>query len=242
MPDTPSENDDQQKEVLVSTEKVEPLKLEAINGFRARMKRILKKWGGIAVLSSVIGGYAGHKVQESYRGATGYNPNKPVPTATTPAKEKPIPTAGGDPDKPKRWRDRAKRWLKKAKEYAHKKFNNAKERSKLVKKYQEAKNELKKAYNGLLEFGDKTAFWGPFLMMFLATVILSNKVIEVKKRLTQNVDPAVEASLKSIEVKLNELIAAHNAGGTVSEEAVARLMEDFTQKNADIEGGIGDDV
>ncbi len=244
MAESPQDNNadkSDKKEIVASVEKIEPLKLGAINGFRVRLKRLLKKWGGIAALSTVVGGYAGHSVQENYRETTGYNPNKPVPAAVTPKDKEPITPKPEKGDKPKRLRDRARSWLKKAKEYAGKKFDNAKERSKLVKKYKETKQGLKKTYDGMLEFGDKSAFWGPFLIMFLATLILTNKMVEIKKGLTQNVDPAVETSLKSIASKVNELITAHNAGGAVSEGEIMNLMDTFNKDSAEIEDDLVQD-
>lgn len=212
---------------------IEPLKLKAVNGFRARIMRLLRELGIVAGLGIAAGSYGGVKVQNSYREMTGYHPDQ---TEVLNPKETNVlrgELGEGEtiPENPKRFlsrlKERASHFYKKAKRFGREKMGKPFSKTKIGIAYREGRTTMKNYYEGIKRFGDKAAFWGPFLTLFLATVLLAKKTLEIKKKLTEVVDPAVEQQLKSIEAKLNEVISVVNNGGQVNEEEIYLLTESF---------------
>jgi len=199
----------QQPETLEAEfERIEPLKIKAVNGFRARIKKLLKKWGLILGLSVAVGGVAGHGAQEYYRSKTGYNPNKPAAAETVPKPEESAKEDSGDKEA-KGWLRKAQEAYRGAKEWTGKKA----EETKIARKYREAKEGMKSTYQGILKFGDKATFWTAFILFFLASTMLASKLADIKKSLTETVDPDVAKNMDAIVAHLNTLTTRVNKIG-----------------------------
>ena len=236
-------------------DKIKPLKIKAVNGFRARVKVLLKKWGLILGFGVAAGGYSGYKVREGYRDMTGYDPARSVVMDRIKNPEiaddrtEPITEGAGDENTSKNWLSKGKDAYKKAKKWAAKKIDKVNDTSKIARQYQEAKNGLKNAYQGILKFGDEAAFWGAFIMFFLAATMLASKLADIKKSLTQAIDPMVEKNMQTIVAKINEIGSKVNLlgerinnGDAVAPEEAKRLMDEFESVSAGLEeGSIGDE-
>ncbi|MBN2096611.1 hypothetical protein JW752_04435 [Candidatus Peregrinibacteria bacterium] len=212
-------------------EPIEKVKIERVNGFRRRVKSVLKRLGVVGGAGIVAGGLSGQAVQEWYRDLVDYHPDEAVHEQVLTLEEMEA-MQGEVPEevrKPQNWKERAKRTYGKAKEWSKKKIDSALEKSKLVNKYRETQKELKEAYQNLLEAGDKAAFWFPFLLMFLAASLLTNKIIKVKKDWLEPVDPMVEANMEKLEEKLNELVDRFNEQNPPSLDEIKELIEEHAQ-------------
>jgi len=250
-PNKPQNTDPPQNQTETQFERVEPLKLQAVNGFRARFKALLKKWGLILGLSAAAGGYTGYKAQESYREMTGYNPDKAAVTDTikktgeaSEPKEQSKEVSDED-KKAKGWLTKAKDALKKAKEWSGRKMEGINDKSKLIQQYREAKQGLKNTYEGILKFGDNAVYWSAFALFFLATSMLASKISDIKKSFTQGVDPAVEKNMKAITDKINEIGQKVNQlgeridrGDKVMVVEAKELMDKFVSATAGLEDNI----
>lgn len=239
----------EQSETQQPSGQIEPLKLKTVNGFRTRFGTILKKIGKIVAPAVLVAHLGGAVVQDKFRDSVNYNPDKPIPTASNSGnkkKEKHGETIGIQPStvgdrestqksvKKNPWQ-KAKEALKKAKEWSKNKIDNMKDRSKLIKRYRETKQEMKNAYNSLLKAVDKGVYWGPFMILFLATMLLTNKILRTKKNLTETVDPQVEKNMQDLEMKVNELVDAINNNQYPTLDEIRVLMEEFEKNTADID-------
>jgi len=77
---------------------------------------------------------------------------------------------------------------------------------KTLAKYKAVVEDLKE----LRELGDKTAFWAPFLLMLLSTLIFRSILSMLRGSLTKQKDKNVEKDLATVEAKVNELVAVAN--------------------------------
>ncbi len=223
-------------EVSEKLEPIEPLRLRAVNSIREKVKSTLTRLSLLTVLGGVVGGVVGDQAQDFYRDKTGYNPSA-ITALENPESTEEIPS--GRPKKDSEevvsWRERAQRALENAKKWTGKKAESLAEKSELFQEAKAAQMELRQAYNNLLEFGDKTAFWLPFLMTFLATTMLTNKLIKVKKDLFEDTDPIVAKNLEAIERKINELIDRANQGENIRPEDVQNLLDQYFEESPDLE-------
>jgi len=181
-------------------EEIEPLKIEAINGVRATVKSVLSRQIPIIIVAGAVGVGVGGIAQDKYRDFTGYDPDKMQDEEIDEDEKQ------KEEDKPEGLMAKALQKLKDAKDWTADKISQ----TAIVKKYKESVQELKDMYQKMLEIGDKVAFWLPFLLTFLATIILANKAIKIKKSLTERADPVVERNMQAMEKKLNELIKRVN--------------------------------
>jgi hypothetical protein len=208
---------------------IEKLKLEKVNGFRRRMKELFRKIiliGGIGLAS---GGVAGKMGQDKFRGWMDYDPAR-VEEVKAETPKAPVEK------EPQGYYEKAKRTLAAAKRIVGEKISDVTEHSETVQQYRQMRKELAEIKKKFLEAGDKTAFWLPFLLTFLATVMVANKILQVKKSLSESVDPAVERNMARIESKLNELVDRVNG---MQEEPVlspaeqAKLLRELDELSSD---------
>lgn len=192
---TSAENTDRPQEIG-------SLRIETINGVRATVKSALGRQIPVLLVAGAVGIGAGGIAQDKYRDFTGYDPNKVQEEEINEDERQ----EEEDKEKPKGLAAKALQKLKDAKDWTADKISQ----TAIVKKYKESVQELKDMYQKMLEMGDKVAFWLPFLLTFLATVILANKAIGIKKSLTERADPVVERNMQAMEKKLNELIERVN--------------------------------
>jgi len=211
---------DENKTLAESTDKIDgiqPLKIKAINGFRARFEQIFKKWAVLGVAGGIAGFAVGKTAQTGYRDWTGYNPDE--------VKQEEI--SGNDEQKEEEKKEaeglmgKALQKLQAAKDWATDKVSDN-----VITRQIE---ELKEIYKKMLEAGDKIAFWLPFLFTFLATVILMNKAIKLKKNMTERVDPVVESNMQLMEKKINELIVTVNQISRQNFVSTEQQMEVMSQ-------------
>lgn len=66
------------------------------------------------------------------------------------------------------------------------------------RRWQKAKNTLKEKAQPALAFGDTVAFWGPFLLAFLAFSYATSKLLAGYRKIFQPVPPEVEGYLDSV--------------------------------------------
>ncbi|MBU0577953.1 hypothetical protein KJ742_03340 [Patescibacteria group bacterium] len=210
-------------------EKIDPLKLDYINGIRAKINALIKKAVMVGGAGLLVGTIAGTAAQKEYRDWVGDD----YEDTEQGGKGQQAPLNEQEPEYG--ILSEARRKVGAVKDAIAGKVGEEMENTETVQKIR----ELETAYHKLRETGDKASFWIPFLMAFLATVKLLNISIEAKKKLTENVDPQVEVNMKKIEEKLNELIKRMNdlsqkeqlsieEQGSIRKE-VDRLMEEMTQ-------------
>lgn len=185
----------------VGEKPIEPLKIEAISGFRAQFKRLLRRWGPPIGVGLALGGAAGQSSQNWYRELTGYS-GEPTAESTEEPGE-----AASTQEAPKGLWTKAKGFLGKAKEVTKDKIAE----TSYGQKYQEMKSEFQKLKEGILEAGDTAAFSGPFLLIFLATALMTSKLMEFRAAMRGDIDPVLEANLSAMVSKINELVEAANA-------------------------------
>jgi len=212
-----------------TTEKpIEPLKIEAVSGFRAQLKRLLRRWGPPIGVGLALGGAAGQSSQNWYRELTGYS-GEPMAEST----EEPGEVTPGQETKKGLWA-KAKGLLNKAKETAADKIAE----TGYGQKYQQMKSEFQKVKEGILEAGDTAAFAGPFLLIFLATALMTSKMMEFHAAMKGGIDPVLEANLNAIVNKINELVEAANANNEnkgVSQEELHRIGAEVQKLSGDFE-------
>ena len=201
---------------------IEPLKLKAVNGFRARLNAVLKRVGLSVGAGIIAGSLAGSAVQNVYRDITGYDPDNTEEGETEPIapEDEKAPQEKGGGIIPASIRKK----LEEVKEFVSTKVS----KTEILDKY----NEVIKIYQNIPEAIDSAAFWGTFALAFLAATLLAGKLMDIKKDLTEAVDPAVVASLKEIQNKMNEIVEKMNAQGTVSED----MKRDMIQMQKRFEG------
>lgn len=214
-------------------EKINPLKIEAVNGFRAKIKNIFTNAGVSVLIGGLTGSVAGSVIQHKYRDWTSYNPNEQKQGEII---DKDREQKNEEDEEAGNLLAKARQKLQKAREWSVDKINQ----TAIVSEYKDTVQELKDMYRKLLEAGDKISFWLPFLITFLTTIILANKIIKLKKSLTEKVDPAVERNMRLMEAKINELIERANQNSiSIQEqmaikEAMLELMRNFEDQESNI--------
>jgi hypothetical protein len=225
------------KHAKESSGRIEPLKLKEVNSVRHKVNHLLRRMAVVGGLGLATGAGAGAYSQHVYRDWIGYHPE---PVAEAVAEEQIVEAE--DPG----LLDQAEKALSDATQWAREKIGSKAKKNKLVQQYRDTKKELLEIKNKMLRLGDKTAFWVPFLLTFLATVVLAGKIIETKKYFSESVDPEVEANLGRIQSKINELVDRVNTmkekelrSEGVQEglsDEMARLVNDFGDLEKDVEG------
>ena len=218
-------------------EPIESVKIEKVNGWRRKIRNLLKRGVIVFGVGGAVSGLSGKAVQDTYRDWVNYHPEQSTDEQVLTQEEidsihSKIPK---EIKEPKNWKEHAKKSYNEAKEWSKKKINSALEKSKLINKYRETQRELRETYKNLLEAGDKAAFWFPFLLMLLAATLLTNKIIKVKKDWLEPVDEIVEANMKKLEEKLNELIGEFNEQNSPSLEKIQNLMEEYSKNTSSLD-------
>gem|GEM_PF-6380344 len=216
------------------TKDLRPIEIQAVNGFRHRVAQLLQRVGIVTAIGAGAGYGAGHFVEGKYHDWTGFSHEPaalvaPAPEADSTLKADALAPIPENETTIQRLTREAREDLRKVKKRAMDGIKKATDSIELMKEYQELKAKYDAAQAKLssfkkmaLEMGDKLAFWGSFLMAFSTVVILATGIIALKKKLTQGVDPAVEANLKALAATANALITRVNA---LSESGVATQAE-----------------
>lgn len=226
-----------------SSHPIEKVELEKVNGLRRRLKELLRHVAVIGGIGLASGGVAGEVGQSKYRNWMDYDPDRvEVAKADQPEGALKPQEAKGEEG----YLKKAKKTLASAKKIVGEKISDLTEGSETIQQYRQARQELAEVKKKFLEMGDKTAFWLPFILTFLASTLLANKILQVKKSLFEPVDPVVERNMAVIESKLNELVDRMNAMQTApapsveAQEKLARelnqLSNDFLAKEYEFEG------
>jgi hypothetical protein len=218
-------------------QEIEPLKIETINGIRARVKQILGRQVPILLVSAGAGIGAGGMAQDKYRDWSGYNPDE-IALERDLAEIDKMKDEEKEQTREKERKEEKKGLLAKARQ----KLKEAKEwiadENVVVKKYKEMTREWEELKRTALEVGDKVSFWLPFLLTFLAIVIVANKAIQLKKTLTERADPVVERNMQAIEQKVNQLIDRVNTLSNqefVSAEQQIEIMTEMQKLTREFE-------
>lgn len=222
---------------------MEKVELEKVNGLRRRLKELLRHVAVIGGIGLASGGVAGEVGQSKYRDWMDYHPDQVENVKADPLKEAPKPPEEKEAEG---YLEKAKKTLASAKKIVGEKISDLTESSQTVQQYRQTRKELAEIKKKFLEVGDKTAFWLPFILTFLASALLANKILQVKKSLSERVDPVVERNMSTIESKLNELVDRVNAMKNTSapsveaQEKLARelnqLSNDFLARDYEFEG------
>ncbi|MFH0820415.1 MAG: hypothetical protein V1908_01435 [Candidatus Peregrinibacteria bacterium] len=204
---------------------LEQIKLREVNGIRRAIGRALAPLIPAVAVGIFSGAVVGNAVENEYHELTGYSHNPPsqVEPAPTPEEENEEETPKQEGRKSESLQ-KARDTLTDAKKTAQKAIKDAAEHTQVMQKYREVRRELDR----WKEIGDKTAYWLPFLMVFLAATLLANKLIRSWERLFEPVDPVVAANLRTLESTANALVARANtlsALGIDTSGEVARLAE-----------------
>ncbi|MBI5422028.1 hypothetical protein HZA44_02755 [Candidatus Peregrinibacteria bacterium] len=222
---------------------IERVELEKVNGLRRRLKELLKQAAVIGGISLASGGAVGTVSQSKYRDWMGYHPDQTEMAKPDAPKEAPKVQEEKEAEG---YLEKAKKSLAAAKKIVGEKISDLTESSETVQQYRQTRKELAEIKKKFLEVGDKTAFWLPFILTFLASTLLANKIVQVKKLLSERVDPVVERNMTVIESKLNELVDRVNAmqskpSASIETQArlaseLNRLSNDFLAKEYEFEG------
>jgi len=209
----------------VQPQPLEKLRLERVNGLRRRLKEILKRVVIVTGLGVASGGIAGEVSQHYYRDWMNYHPDQAAGSKVESQAQSAESTEGVEA---KGYLERAKKSLSEARQAVGEKIDSLTENSKMVQQYREIRKELLE----IKEKGDKAAFWFPFILTLLAATLLANKILQVKKSLSERIDPVIEKDMGRIAAKLNEIVDTVNAmqaGKVQSPEVQAKLMQETDQ-------------
>lgn len=216
-----------------SSHPIEKVELEKVNGLRRRLKELLRRAAVIGGIGLASGGVAGEMGQSKYRDWMDYDPDRVEVAKADQPKEMP---KNQEAKVEEGYLEKAKKTLASAKKIVGEKISDLTESSETVQQYRQTRKELAEIKKKFLEVGDKTAFWLPFILTFLASTLLANKILQVKKSLSERVDPVVERNMAAIESKLNELVDRVNAMQTApasSIEAQEKLARELNQLSSD---------
>lgn len=215
---------------------MEPLNFnKEVNSLIASTRRWFKKWLLPILAAGGLAGYSGDRVQDGYRDITGYNrtPIEDIQSSgeDRPASEEPTPAQEnrGEKGALEEVTDFAKEKLSKAGKWAGKKAVEIVNSSDMLKEFIQdirgTMDEFVRLKNAALEFGDKAFFWGPFLLVFLATLKLTKVAISIKRNIDGKIDdPQVEEGFEVMESQINDLIRRHNAGLVITDMHMRMAM------------------
>ncbi len=197
---------------------IDKLDLSKANRVRARITRVLGGVLAVGAVSSAVGAGSGKYVQGEYREWSGYDPNQ-----TSEVAEDEVMTENTDedtesekkgPEGKETWMENAKRIaqekLDKAKKWASKEADKKIDKLPIVKEYREAVKKLNELHRKALEAGDQIAFWGPFIIMFLATLKFASLAIRAKRGVQKILDPEKSKKHDATQGKVNEMIDREN--------------------------------
>lgn len=211
-------------------EPIEKVKLERVNGLRRRLRELLRHAALITGVGLASGGVAGGVGQSKYRDWMDYHPDE---AKVGQSKEAPKPQEEKEAEG---YLEKAKKSFASAKKIVGEGIGNLTEGSETVQQYRQTRKELSEIKKKFLEAGDKTAFWLPFVLTFLAAAMLANKILQVKKSLSERIDPVVERNWAAIETKLNQIVERVNAMQTApapSAETQAELARELNRLSSD---------
>lgn len=174
--------------------RIEYPQLKKIGGLRYFAKKNLIKIIIILLIASLAGGLFGFAVQKSFRNLTGYNKAEPVlaEVQTTPETGNSI-------------FDEA---LKAVKDSEFVRAAN----TYTANKVHSALSPVTDSLNGLLKALDTAAFWLPFILIFIISAWLTNKLMSAKKYLlSDGIDPQIIRNMEVLEAKVKELVDHANA-------------------------------
>ncbi len=185
---------------------LEQIKLQEANGVRRAIRRALAPLIPAAAIGGLLGAVAGNRMEAQYHEwmDIGHAPSGEIIDVEPAEEEETESSEDGRLSRRSGLLSRAKKTLGEAKKAAKETAENL---AKDTETYKKIDAELKR----WKELGDKTAFWLPFLMVFLAATILANKIIRDLEALGQSVDPAVAANFRALESTANALVARANA-------------------------------
>lgn len=236
----PQENPSQKKEETSAREtnstrieEIRTIPLIGIRSIRRRLYRLLGKGIILLGVGGISGGIGGELTQNAYRQWSGYSPDQQEINASEKSngKKNETHTKKQDSDEEKDKLDDETRQSKS--EMAEKEIENDADEKPSKKRFWHAYREMKSMYNKMLAAGDDAAFGTPFVLLFLSTIILANKLIKLNKSLFKEIDADdLQENVTIIERKLNEIVSRMNTQGkttALTPQTKKEILELFKQ-------------
>lgn len=191
----------------------QPIRVELVpmNGVMPVMRRKAVKWLAMAGIGFAAAYGAGDCTQSNFRDTFGYDPDVPVADGVSPGPD----TKEEEPDG---LLDRAKRAATK---WTKSQVEKIGDMTGLTAAYK----ELKATYDALLGMVDTAAFWVPFILTFMSMVWVLEKMVALKKALSQTVDPTVERNIQMLAAAVNEIGARLDRDPNLSREELGSMVE-----------------